>query len=51
MDNRNALIDASNGAKKTFQDYMSLNAFATVDFTKDLNLPGDMVFYGKLETD
>lgn len=37
-DNRNALIDASNGAKKTFQDYMSLNAFATVDFTKDLNL-------------
>lgn len=38
MDNRNALIDASNGAKKTFQDYMSLNAFATVDFTKDLNL-------------
>lgn len=31
-------IDASNGATKTTQDYMSLNAFANVDFTKDLNL-------------
>ena len=37
-DNRNPLIDASNGATKTTLDYMSLNAFATVDFTKDLNL-------------
>ena len=32
------LIDASNGAKKTTSDYMSLNAFAVVDFSKDLNL-------------
>lgn len=32
------VIDASNGEKKTTNDYMSLNAFATVNFTKDLNL-------------
>ena len=32
------LIDASNGATKTTSDYMSLNAFAIVDFSKDLNL-------------
>lgn len=32
------LIDAANGEKKTTNDYMSLNAFATVNFTKDLNL-------------
>lgn len=37
-DNRNVLIDASNGAKKTSLDFMSLNAFATVDFTKNLNM-------------
>lgn len=37
-DNRNALIDASNGARKTFTDNVSINAFATVNFTKDLNL-------------
>lgn len=32
------VIDASNGATKTSKDYMAVNAFATVDFTKDLNL-------------
>lgn len=32
------LIDANNGATKTTRDFMSLNAFAIVDFTKDLNL-------------
>ena len=32
------LIDALNGESKTISDYMSLNAFAIVDFSKDLNL-------------
>lgn len=37
-ENYNPLIDAFNGETKNIQDYMSLNAFATVNFTKDLNL-------------
>lgn len=37
-ENYNPLIDASNGETKTTQDYVSLNAFATINFTKDLNL-------------
>ena len=32
------LIDANNGLSKKTTDYMSLNAYAIVDFTKDLNL-------------
>lgn len=32
------LIDANNGLTKKTTDYMSLNAYAIVDFTKDLNL-------------
>lgn len=32
------VIDASNGATKTSTDYLSVNAFALIDFTKDLNL-------------
>ena len=34
----NPVIDANNGEKKTTYDYLSLNAFAMVNFTKDLNL-------------
>lgn len=34
----NPVVDAMNGFKKTTRDYMSLNAFAKVDFTKHLNL-------------
>ena len=37
-DNRNALIDANNGATKTTHDFMSLNAYAVVDFMEGLNL-------------
>lgn len=37
-DNRNPLIDASNGATKTTDDFMSVNAFAVLTFTKDLDL-------------
>lgn len=37
-ENHNPLIEAANGKNNTTTDYLSLNAFATVDFTKDLNL-------------
>lgn len=37
-DNRNPLIDASNGATKTADDFFAVNAFATVNFMKDLDL-------------
>lgn len=37
-ENYNPLIDASNGETKTTHDYVSLNAFATINFTKDLNM-------------
>ena len=32
------VIDASNGASKTAFDYVSVNAFALIDFTEDLNM-------------
>lgn len=37
-DNRNPLIDASNGETKTVSDFMTINAFAVVNFTKELDL-------------
>lgn len=37
-ENYNPLIDASNGETKVTQDYMALNAFATVQFTPNLDL-------------